>query len=542
MQCDMPLCRRILLALLLGFRLVLAQEAEPAAPAPPATAAAPEKAQEADPNLIPLDQNNWKPVKERKHRVPRHRNGNHRTLFGDNLVVGNEETVQDLLLFGGTADVQGTVDGDLVVIGGGAKISGTVNGNVVIIGGPLTCSGVINRDATVVLGSADLSEAAHVDHEAVFIGGPFKIAKESSILGERVLIPLGDVVKKIDFFKAWVLSGPLLGRLLSFTVTWAWVVAGFFVALYLVTLLLFPGAVKAVYLTLEERPVTSIVSGLLMLILFAPLVVVLVMSVVGIAVIPFLKIALILCLLFGKVGLMCFLGRSFGRASGFATLQAPFFAFLIGATVLLLAYVIPVFGILAWTMGTLFGLGGAIVALAGTFKREESAVPPASVMVSTIRPTTGVASEPPLTAAGTVASVPPSLATASPADTVLLQRAGFWKRLLAALLDLILLGLLTAAFGRPGFFIPLAVIYFVAMWTWKGTTIGSLLLGLKIVRSDGRPVNFAVALVRSLSSFFSVLVFFLGFLWAGWDREKQGWHDKIAGTVVVKMPKGFALI
>ena len=67
-------------------------------------------------------------------------------------------------------------------------------------------------------------------------------------------------------------------------------------------------------------------------------------------------------------------------------------------------------------------------------------------------------------------------------------------------------------------------------------------LGIKVVRLNGAPVNFAVALVRSLSSFFSALVLFLGFFWAGWDREKQAWHDKIAGTLVVRVPKGMSLI
>jgi uncharacterized RDD family membrane protein YckC len=59
---------------------------------------------------------------------------------------------------------------------------------------------------------------------------------------------------------------------------------------------------------------------------------------------------------------------------------------------------------------------------------------------------------------------------------------------------------------------------------------------------DGQPVTFWVALVRSLASFFSALALFLGFFWAGWDREKQAWHDKIAGTMVVRLPKGAGLI
>src|SRR5205823_14906626 len=91
--------------------------------------------------------------------------------------------------------------------------------------------------------------------------------------------------------------------------------------------------------------------------------------------------------------------------------------------------------------------------------------------------------------------------------------------------------------------LPLVVFgYFVGMWTWKGTSVGKICLGLKIVRTDGTPIDFAVALVRSLASFFSALVFLLGFFWAGWDREKQSWHDKIAGTVVVQVPKGVSLL
>ena len=63
-----------------------------------------------------------------------------------------------------------------------------------------------------------------------------------------------------------------------------------------------------------------------------------------------------------------------------------------------------------------------------------------------------------------------------------------------------------------------------------------------LVRLDGQPMTFSVALVRSLSSFFSAFALFLGFFWAGWDKQRQAWHDKIAGTVVVAMPKGISLI
>jgi uncharacterized RDD family membrane protein YckC len=84
--------------------------------------------------------------------------------------------------------------------------------------------------------------------------------------------------------------------------------------------------------------------------------------------------------------------------------------------------------------------------------------------------------------------------------------------------------------------------YHVGLWTWKGTTIGGIVVGLKLVRIDGRPVDLPVALVRALSSLFSGMALGLGFFWAGWSREKLAWHDRIAGTVIVKVPRGTALL
>ena len=68
------------------------------------------------------------------------------------------------------------------------------------------------------------------------------------------------------------------------------------------------------------------------------------------------------------------------------------------------------------------------------------------------------------------------------------------------------------------------------------------MVGLKVVRMDEQPVTFAVALVRALAAAFSMVVFFLGFLWIAWDAERQAWHDKIAGTVVLKLPRGTPLV
>ncbi len=119
-------------------------------------------------------------------------------------------------------------------------------------------------------------------------------------------------------------------------------------------------------------------------------------------------------------------------------------------------------------------------------------------------------------------------------------RAGFWERMGAGFLDMVLIGLSAALVGPFFFLVGLA--YFSAMWAWKGTTIGGVILRLQVVRADGQPVSFLVAFVRALAAAFSAMVFFLGFFWIGWDSEKQGWHDKIAGTVVLRLPHVPALV
>lgn len=127
----------------------------------------------------------------------------------------------------------------------------------------------------------------------------------------------------------------------------------------------------------------------------------------------------------------------------------------------------------------------------------------------------------------------------------LLPRAGFWIRASAAALDVLLLAWLTAPLPGPllgPFFVLVLIAYHAAFWTWRGTTLGGIVCGLKVIRADGRPVDAAVAVVRALAAVFSALPLFLGFFWAGWSAERRSWHDLIAGTLVVKVPKGEPLI
>jgi uncharacterized RDD family membrane protein YckC len=116
--------------------------------------------------------------------------------------------------------------------------------------------------------------------------------------------------------------------------------------------------------------------------------------------------------------------------------------------------------------------------------------------------------------------------------------------LAATFLDLMLVVFLLMLVhpSDPRIFFLLWTAYHIGLWTWKGTTIGGIILGLKVIRIDGQPLVFSVALVRSLASFLSAVALFIGFFWAGWDRDRQSWHDKIAGTTIVRLPKGTPLL
>ena len=73
------------------------------------------------------------------------------------------------------------------------------------------------------------------------------------------------------------------------------------------------------------------------------------------------------------------------------------------------------------------------------------------------------------------------------------------------------------------------------------TTLGGIICQLRLVRVDGGRIGFPDALVRGLTGIFSLAVFGLGFLWILKDPDKQAWHDRVAGTYVVKVPRNWPI-
>ncbi len=504
------LCFSILFALLAGSLLPLSF-ATARAQDQPVQEATIEKAEPGDVIVEPEEPPapRLKRTQTERRAVGRH-NNREVIEFGHDVVVGKDERKECVVSIAGNVKIDGEVDRDVVVIFGSAEVNGAINGCLVTI-----------------LGSLKMGPDAEIQHDAVVIGGPFEQDDTAMIGGQRVFVGLNNTLPNFGWLQQWLSRGLFLARPLPPQFLWVWAVAGLFLLIYLMLALLFPKPVQASVIVLEERPIGSFFTGVLVLLLFGPLVFLLVVSVAGLLVIPFLICATIMAFMFGKAAVYSYAGQQVTRQ------WAPegtklVLMLLIGALVFYVIYMVPVLGFVAWGVVTVLGLGAVVLAAFRSFRREEgpayASAPP--VIVTSLVPSSG-----PLVAG--VEGVPP-------AEVVVLQRVGFWRRLVATFLDFVLLGMLISLTG-PAFLLLWAA-YHVAMWTWKGTTIGGIVMGIKAVRLNGAPLNFSVALVRSLSSFFSALVLFLGFFWAGWDRDKQSWHDKIAGTLVVRVPKGMSLI
>ena len=113
----------------------------------------------------------------------------------------------------------------------------------------------------------------------------------------------------------------------------------------------------------------------------------------------------------------------------------------------------------------------------------------------------------------------------------------------ALLIDMILIGVIIGILDAGGeFWLIVLAAYGALMWKIKGTTIGGLVCGLKVVRRDGAEINWDTAIVRALGCFLSMIVAGLGFLWIVFDEDRQAWHDKIAGTLVVRTPRPESLV
>jgi len=133
--------------------------------------------------------------------------------------------------------------------------------------------------------------------------------------------------------------------------------------------------------------------------------------------------------------------------------------------------------------------------------------------------------------------------------------AGVFRRLAAACYDALLLGALwmlatlvmvalrggepvpPGHLGYQGVLLLTTLAFFITFWMRGGQTLGMRAWRLKVERESGGPVDLCTALLRFAAGVLSVLTGGLGLLWLWVDRDELTWHDRLAGTRVIVLPR-----
>lgn len=474
--------------------------------------------------------------------------------IGQDFVLKADQTVRQALVIGGDATIEGHVDRDVVVILGKAQLASTavIDGSFVVIGG-----------------TASVTEGAKVSRDLLVVGG---IDSPSGFNpgGEHVVVGTAGLGRSLSGLVPWLTNGLLLGRPIVPGLPWVWAVAGVFFLINLLFNTVFDAPVRATAVTLRTTPFSAFVTGLLVLLLIGPVCVLLAVSVIGIAVIPFVLCAMLLGAIFGRIGVVRWLGTSVSGEEEPGNRLHALRSFVIGSAIVCVAYMIPILGFVTWIIVGLFGLGAATLAFFAAYRRENPKrpkpvrasepppVPPSSPAPVAVAPPIAFAATPPPAAYDAVppiaafddaavpphASAPPAAALAS-TGLLAFPRAAFKDRLAGFVLDFIAVMILAQVLGANSrnddvvmrLALIIGVAYHVGFWTWRGTTLGGIICQLRVVRTDGSMLKFPEALVRGVTGIFSLIVLGLGFLWVLRDPEQQAWHDRVAGTYVVKVPR-----
>ncbi len=485
--------------------------------------------------------------------------GNEIVVFNRNAFLGKGETAQTVVAIGGNAKVDGDSHDAVVTVLGSSEVNGKIGDAVVAVLGSTTVNGHVADAVVAVLGNVTLGPDAVVEGEVVSVGGSITRDPKAIVKGSIREVAIMDRFPDLTPLKAWISKCLFWGRMLWFGpgLTWVWLIASAFLVFYTILALLFPRGIEKTAEVLEQRPGGTFLAMLLTVLLTPVLVVLLCITVVGVFVVPFLIIGMIFATLFGKASVFAWIGRRIIKPGTEGALGHPAFAVFIGGLIVMLLYTIPILGILLFKFFGLLGLAMVVYRLMLSMQREK----PKKVAVAA--PTASAGFAPPLMSA--VAAAPTFNADGSPApaaevpaaaaplapppvliSAVTLPRAGFWIRLAAELLDFLMVAILVNVVFRshdgPGLMFFFLAAYSVVMWKTKGTTIGGVICGLKVVRLDDQPLDWTVAVVRALTAFLSFCVGGLGFIWVAFDDEKQSWHDKVAGTTIVRVPKGTPLL
>ena len=484
--------------------------------------------------------------------------GRHRHLQqhdNDMVSVGHDATLpagsqmDSVVAVFGSATNNGTAHQDVVSVFGDTTVNGPTAGSAVAVLGNVTINADVGEDVVSVLGSVTLGPAAHVHGHVVSVLGTVR-QDPAAIVEDGVERVLPEDFANAEGVRHWVGRGLMLGRplVIGSGLAWLWGLSFALLALYTLLALLFREATEHCIATLNDNPGKSLIVAILSVLLTPLMLFLLAITVVGILVIPVALVLLFVAGLFGKTTVLGWIGgRCFGLRAGHA-LPHPAAAVLVGGLLVMLVYLVPVLGFVVFILLSMIGYGAVLYALLNRARRITSAAAAAA------GPAPPFADAAAAEATAAAAAVPPPAAAAAPAAAAVLPlstlpRPGFWVRIGALFIDALIIGVVVRLLldwhddeASNRFFVLALAVYGAVMWKVRGTTIGGIVFDLRVARLDSRPLDWPTVSVRALGCVLSLCALGLGFIWIAVDSGHQAWHDKLAGTIVVRVPKGTPLV
>ncbi len=518
------------------------------------------------------------PSTAHRHRL---RSDNDVVNIGSDSHLPQGERADSVVAIFGSSSVEGDTR-DAVSILGNTRVTGSVHDSAVAVLGNVYVDGAVDGDVVAVMGNVELGPNAVVGHDAVAVGGTVHRDPAAIVHGNVQIV--GGPIGGFDWLHPWIRHCLLYGRPLAFAdgLGWAWGCALLFLGLYMGLALLFRDAVTRCVETFETRPGMAVVAALLMVLLIPVLLMLLFITVIGIAAIPFVAFGLLCVGLFGKTVMLAWIGRRCLKKGSSPALEPP------GRGS---AHRRPHrAGAVRRSRNRLLGLQRARTlgtrrcrlhahrqctrlargAWRGRYPGRGLSRPGLSRHRSGRRRRTGRSGagrrvHGRIRRRGCVRRCPTCRRSATrcrrgrrahrarrrarrSVDGAGHQRPpcrarGFGSAWLALLLDALLVGFLMHLLHHMfNLELVMLAIYGAIMWKLRGSTIGGIVFDLQVVRLDGRPIDWETAIVRALGCFLSLAVAGLGFFWIAFDRGRQAWHDKIAGTAVVRVAKGVPLV
>ena len=306
-----------------------------------------------------------KPTTSRhRHRWQRHEDGNIVNIGrSSHLEAGQKAEAVVSVLGSSTSDGEA---GDVVSVFGNTRVTGPVSENAVAVLGNNYVDSKVDGDVVAVLGSVELGPNAEVGGDVVAVLGGVHRDPGAVVHGsvQRVLDMDVGGVSGLGWLHSWINHCLIYGRPLAFApgLGWAWTLALGLLAFYACLALMFRQGIDECVHTLESQPGHTALAALIGILLTPVLLVLLCVTVIGIAAVPFVVGALFCMSLFGKAVMLAWLGgRISGRRPGPA--GHPAVAVLIGGAVVLILYVVPVVGFLVYKLLGFFGFGAVFYTL-----------------------------------------------------------------------------------------------------------------------------------------------------------------------------------